>query len=174
MMGMVVGVGVGGGDGNDPGEDGNDENRFESIFRPTPDLRIINENLGDCSNQKIKICSSNHGCRVCPALNHSDEVSSTVTHRKYKIINHEAPTYVTCNSSNLIYLLTCDNFKMQYVGQTVQTIQDRMSKHRGDIRKGKGSCPFLIKHFNSGPCRVSIFSIQVVEKFVGNGRTARN
>ena len=93
--------------------------------------------------------------------------------KTYNVINSESPNYCPCSSSNVIYLLTCKKCGIQYVGETVQIVRARMSKHKQDIIKGFGSCPFVIKHFNSQSCKGADFSISILEKLKGNGRTPR-
>jgi hypothetical protein len=142
-------------------------------FRPTSDLSDINMNLGDGSGTNIRICKSTRNCKSCNNLIPTDLISSTVTHRTYNIKNNDPPNYCDCSSSNLIYLLTCNNCCLQYVGQTVQPLRKRMNKHRNDIARAHGSCPYLIKHFNEGPCKGATFLIQMLENLEGNGRTDR-
>ena len=48
----------------------------------------------------------------------TDTIVSSVTHRTYSCVDYEK-SYVTCNSSNIICLITCSNCFMQYVGETV-------------------------------------------------------
>lgn len=110
---------------------------------------------------------------TCPVLKPSDYVSSSVTHRLYEVTNNDV-LYCSCSSSNLIYLITCSRCSLQYVGETAQQLRKRMNKHRNDIAKGHGSCPHLIKHFNSGPCQGATYTLRVLEKRPGTGRTDRD
>ena len=64
----------------------------------------------------------------------TDHVVSTVTHRKYDVINHEN-NFVDCSSANLF---TCKKCGLQYVGQAVQQVRKRMNKHMADITKRFG------------------------------------
>ena len=99
----------------------------------------------------------------------------TNTNQKIKPINHDHQNFCDCNSSNLIYLLKCNKCSLQYVGQTGRKLKSRIAEHRNSIKKGKGSCPFLIKHFsNSGPCFQQGFTVNVLEKLEGSGLTDRN
>ena len=45
---------------------------------------------------------------------------SSRTNREYKITRH-----YTCESSHLVYLVKCDLCKMDYVGQTTQTMRSQ-------------------------------------------------
>ena len=53
-------------------------------------------------------------CKVCLNVNETSTFTGTVTGETY-IINHR----FDCNESCLVYLLTCNKCKMQYVGQTI-------------------------------------------------------
>ena len=74
---------------------------------------------------------------------------------------------ITCSSCNSIYLLTCKSCYLQYVGQTIKPISTRTSKHKSDFRKKN---TILAQHFRSGPCKDAGFSMQVIEKWDGDGR----
>ena len=165
----------GGGSGGWNGEDDDEDNGFDGNndgvrVRGISNINDIYMDLGDGSISRVRKCNSRHGCLTCPVLSPCDYIVSSVTHRKYKVINHDLD-FCDCSSSNLIYLIICDKCGVQYVGQTAQQLRKRISKHRNDIARGRGSCPFLIKHFNKGNCKGANFHVQVVEKFIGTGRT---
>ena len=56
----------------------------------------------------------------------TDEIVSSVTQRTYPCTNYER-SYVTCSSSNTIYLITCSNCFMQFVGETAQQLNIRFA-----------------------------------------------
>ena len=58
-------------------------------------------------------CNGKH-CQVCINLTESNTFSSSVDKKEY-VINHS----FNCNDKCIIYLLTCNKCKMQYVGKTV-------------------------------------------------------
>lgn len=53
---------------------------------------------------------------------------------------------IYCNSTNLIYLITCRKCKSQYVGETGRSLRDRLNDHRSAIRN-KIKTPISV-HFN--------------------------
>ena len=53
-------------------------------------------------------------CQVCINVTESNTFSSSVDKKEY-VINHS----FNCNDKCIIYLLTCNKCKMQYVGKTV-------------------------------------------------------
>ena len=101
-------------------------------------------------------------------------VSSPVTNRAHIFQNPEGGT-CDCNTTNVVYLLFCNKCSLQYVGQTGRKLKTRITQHINAIRNGKrGGCPFLVKHFNSGPCCDESFSVNILEKLPGHGLTPRN
>ena len=52
-------------------------------------------------------------CRYCPKINHSGEIISKTTGQKVITMKN-----TNCQSSNIIYLITCTTCGIQYVGQT--------------------------------------------------------
>jgi len=109
--------------------------------------------------------STVRNCRsdCCPAYIKEVSVTSYTTGRKYSVIDID-PTKVHCKLQNYIYLLTCLNYRVQYVRESVVPVNKRMNIHR----KGKSGCEVIIDHFNN-VCPESSFSIQILEKLPGNG-----
>ena len=64
---------------------------------------------------------------------------------------------------------------MQYVGETVQQLNIRFATHRAStMRKIKSNpCKWLTGHFSTGICKNAKYSVQIIEKWQGNGRTSR-
>jgi len=81
-------------------------------------------------------------CEYCPKLNKSGRIKSSHTGRSY-VSKHN----VTCNSSNIIYCITCKKCGKQYVGQTKRRLKDRCVQHFYHIKKRDKSFP-IGRHFN--------------------------
>ena len=64
-------------------------------------------------------------CQICAYVNETDSFTSTVTGETYKI-NHK----FDCMEKCLIYLLTCNKCRKQYVGQTVDTFRYRWNNYK--------------------------------------------
>ena len=60
---------------------------------------------------------------------HRGKITCTST-----LAQHETKTNITCNSSNLIYCITCKKCKKQYVGQTKRTLMQRFKEHFYNIK----------------------------------------
>ena len=104
-----------------------------------------------------------------------DKAISSCTKRTYDCITPPGTIYVDCHSANLIYLLTCMKCGLQYVGETVQQLNARFTMHRTGIKMPEkhGTCKILSNHFNVGLCKGSDYSVQILEKLEGTGRTER-
>ena len=79
-------------------------------------------------------------CVCCARMKEeSNTVKSSKTGREYPIKRH-----YNCQSSWLIYLVTCEDCQVQYIGQTIQTMVARHYGHRSEVRRGE---PGLGRHF---------------------------
>lgn len=72
--------------------------------------------------------------------------------------------------------MTCSSCGLQYVGETVQQLNQRFNGHRSGFNNPDkhGYCKILRNHFNKGICKDSKYVVQIVEKLEGSGRTERN
>ena len=129
---------------------------------------------GDGGSTKFKKCNSSKCILANSFFKPTDKIVSSVTHRTYSCTNYER-SYVTCNSSNIIYLITCSNCFMQYFGETAQQLNIRFATRRASM-SGKiksNSCKWLAEHFSTRISKNAKYSVQIIEKWQGNGRTSR-
>jgi hypothetical protein len=71
-------------------------------------------------------------CKYCPYIDRSEKISSNVTGESFP-----AKCNITCNSSNLIYCIYCNQCGMQYVGETLRNISERLREHLLNIKHCK-------------------------------------
>ena len=116
---------------------------------------------GNETPSAVRNCRSD--CLSCPSFVREHIVTSYSTGRKYTVVDID-PKMVHCKLQNYIYLLTCTKCFIQYVGESVITVNRRMNIHR----RGKTGCEILIDHFTN-VCSGSSFTIQILEKLPGNG-----
>ena len=106
------------------------------------------------SNSKLLVFSTNSKslqiewrsslCRYCPKINHSGQTTSKTTGQKtVTMIN------TNCQSSNIIYLITCSSCGIQYVGQTKNRLLTRFQGHHYDIKNHNDTT--VSRHFNKCP-----------------------
>ena len=79
---------------------------------------------------------------------------------------------LNCSTSNCIYLITCCRYRLQYVGETVQSLRDGFSGHRAGMKNpfADNKCKILSKHFSVGICRNANYIVNINEKLSGSGR----
>ena len=63
-------------------------------------------------------------CRYCPLIDKSGKIESCYSNRTYN-----SKIRVDCKSNNIIYCITCNLCKIQYVGQTKRRLMDRFQGH---------------------------------------------
>ena len=92
------------------------------------DLKEINWLAFKKKKTSIPKCNQS-ACRHCPIMDRSGKIRSNSTGRKYR-----TQTRISCNSSNVIYLIQCNICKKQCVGQTKNKILVRINQHHSTIR----------------------------------------
>lgn len=134
----------------------------------------INNNI---NNNFIDKCYG-PGCHTCPIFRRAAKFVSTINLRQYFTLNLDNDCDIlTCKSTNVIYLLTCETCHIQYVGETAQPhMSTRMSAHIRSIsvNSTEPGMRYVKAHFTSGTCAGSKFSVNIIEKLVGNGRDNTN
>ena len=85
-------------------------------------------------------CHKNN-CPLCQHVVETNIVTSKTSGRTYAI-----PDYITCDSSNVNYVVECLKCGMQYVGTTGRKIRTRGTEHIYDVHSGQYSA--VSEHFN--------------------------
>ena len=80
-------------------------------------------------------------CSTCKSISISNTFLSSTYNKMYPILKN-----CNCSSSNLIYLITCNICSKQYVGETGNTLRNRLNNHRSDINSKKPTT--IAIHFN--------------------------
>ena len=70
---------------------------------------------------------------------------------------------VNCKLRNYIYLLTCNDGRVQYVGESLAPLNKTMNIYR----KEKPGCEILVNHCKN-VCENASFTIQNVQKLTAN------
>ena len=94
------------------------------------------------TNRIPPICNRTKSCRYCPKLHTTGVLISTTNGRKFQSMKK-----ITCQSSNLIYVITCNICGIQYVGQTKNRILTRFQGHIHDIIHNNDTT--VARHFNN-------------------------
>lgn len=91
-------------------------------------------------------------------------VRSTVDDKVYNI-----DKFYNCNTSNVLYVITCGACSIQYVGRTTRRLRDRFREHLVDKRGLKSTN--VAHHFNSmHGGDVSLVHMQMVERVKASSR----
>ena len=119
------------------------------------------------------------GLRRCQFQNKFIPVNNvlcTTTNRLYKCIVPAGSTYVNDHSSNVVYLITCNKWILQYVREASQNLNKIFNWHNSCFRNptAYSFCKILNTHFSKGYCKGSLYTVNIIEKLEGTGRTDRN
>ena len=155
-----------------PGDGNSDPRRHHVPQQANAEVEGTNKDVGgslgpfagDHGVEDIKACMKPN-CKLCPNFSAVDSFTSYATHRKYKVKNYDKEKKLSCNTDNLVYLITCDHCSCQYVGETSQQLNGRFNDHRytfTHLNKGSNST-VLRDHFTTGLCNKKSFKVQIIE-----------
>ena len=144
----------------------------KAVKSPSTTVEDLETKCGDGNHTKIKNHQSKHGCKMCLVLSTKDHFVSSSTHRVYKSEIPSSIEAVNCNTSNIIYLITCKKCYLQYVGETCLKLRERFCLHRSCIAHPENdhNCRILSEHFSKGSCKGASYFVRIVEKLEGSGR----
>lgn len=75
-------------------------------------------------------------CKNCPLLSKNKHFISSHTHQKFR----KSFTQIDCETTNVVYLITCKQCKSQYVGETKRRAIIRWKEHQCKKQEGHASC----------------------------------
>ena len=121
------------------------------------------------NEKSANVCN---GCKLCHQLSTKDHFVSSSTHRVYEAAIPDDITSLNCNSTNVIYLITCRKCRLQYVGETAQILRKRIRHHNSCINHPEKdhTCRILSEYFSKGLCKNATFTVNIIEKLHGTGR----
>ena len=97
-------------------------------------------------------------CVNCPYVKECKTVKAFAT-KTAVTINAVA----TCETSNVVYCISCKKCNIQYIGKTERELKERIGEHRGSINNDHID-KSVSNHFNSAGHRIADFSFTVLEK----------
>ncbi|KAK6172572.1 hypothetical protein SNE40_016201 [Patella caerulea] len=116
---------------------------------------LVKSDIPNKDNTKPHGCyRCKRNCICCNFFLESTEVISRYNGKIYRINNH-----LDCNTKFIIYLITCKNCRIQYVGQSGNSLRVRLYGHNNDIKKFNDTP--VAKHFNTTGHQ---FQVQIVTK----------
>ncbi|KAI8516763.1 corticospinal neuron axon guidance through spinal cord [Branchiostoma belcheri] len=107
-------------------------------------------------------CGKNR-CTNCAYVKKANNFKSHRTGKCYAIRTH-----INCQSKNIVYLIQCKKCGVQYVGETKQTLANRLNGHRSAINTKKDTP--VSAHFNQTHHSVGDLEILGIERlrYTGN------
>ena len=143
---------------------------LKEILAPSKLRETIAINTNNSSNDRVGCFKCNSGrCDLCKNyLQGSVKFTSFATKRFYHIKQE-----LSCKSKNVIYLVSCNKCKLQYVGSTRNEFKVRFRNHKSSMLTKKKTCEVAI-HFNSKPHKLSDFSFLVIESLYKLDNIERN
>ena len=101
-------------------------------------------------------------CDVCSYASVTKVIVNSFNFDSFLILH-----YLTCLSSDVIYLITCKACSARYVGQTSRPVHLRIKEHLRNISAGRQTP--VASHFNSS-CSLSDFSFSAIEHVPNVGK----
>ena len=103
----------------------------------------------------MKKCNS---CPICPFVQLGKSSKSTSNNTTTEI-----NTAVNCKTTNIIYCISCQRCRIQYIGESERSLQERFSEHRAyvvnkHLTKATGA------HYNTPGHSVSDMRVTILEK----------
>ena len=103
----------------------------------------------------------NTKCGTCKYLKPTNSFSNKHNHKTFPITS-----LLTCESKNIIYLISCQKCHLQYIGETNNTVRDRLNGHLSDIRRNTDKP--VARHFNTNDHNIKDLIISPIEKITEN------
>ena len=98
-----------------------------------------------------------HNCSTCKHSSKNSRLHSNRINKTFNIHGH-----ITCNSTNLIYIITYSKCQKQYVGETGRKIKTRITEHLRNIRQHTNTIIGL--HFNTTGHTIKHMPVNTIEK----------
>ena len=81
---------------------------------------------------KPPICTRLGKCTYCPLIKKINTIKCNFTKKSYQLT--DLPKHITCELSNVIYLISCKKCHKHYVGETSRAFGKRMYEHKFSVQ----------------------------------------
>ena len=108
---------------------------IQEIIENEPKTRASDAGIGPCGGMR---------CKTCRFIPQSESIDKDGVKIPVK-------SKLNCNSSNVIYVIHCQNCQKRYVGETGQTVRDRFNAHKADVKHGITTN--VSRHFDGVFCK---------------------
>ena len=117
--------------------------------------------IAPSKNLYVRKCNSRN-CLCCRSLNTDNIFRSFSTGCRFTVDKPVVDGFFSCKSKYVIYLITCNDCGIQYVGQTRQSLHCRLNGHRSSMNNNNKST-FLYEHFRNEGHSFHNISIQIID-----------
>jgi len=120
-----------------------DNHKIVLAFKNSLNLRqlLVRSKLSTKTEGSFRTCGEPR-CKACKThCFDAHKFSSTSLHKEFKMYDA-----MSCRSTNMVYLITCNQCQIQYVGETGRSLRERLADHRSAIKLKKNTPIGL--HFN--------------------------
>ena len=114
------------------------------------------------ANNSCVVRYGGNRCKTCKHLVVGNSFASNVTGKSYNISCPRGS--ISCGTKNVIYVISCKKFGVQYVVETSQTLRGRFNNHRHRLKQLCGL--YLYHHFNSDGHSLDDINIMPFEEVV--------
>ncbi|MCP3682639.1 MAG: GIY-YIG nuclease family protein, partial [bacterium] len=130
------------------------------VYNPSPSSPFAHFTLGQPSAHPTLPCNKPR-CAICPKILPNNTIQSYAMSKFFATVDNNET--LTCDSTNVIYLIHCTKCGMGYVGETKRAVKKRFSEHLYNIKMQKYHS-FLVLHFNSDGHMHNDAKILIIEK----------
>ena len=85
----------------------------------------------------VPVCTRLGRCTYCPKLKKVEQITSFHSKKVFKYKSLPPKHKVTCELSNVIYIINCNKCGLQYIGETKRPIRNRMYEHYNSVQKSQ-------------------------------------
>lgn len=104
-----------------------------------------------------KCMNKNKLCGIHDAMINTKTITSTANKSTFKISKQ-----MDCSTSNLVYVIQCSKCKIQYVGETGQTLRQRASNHKYST-KTKNDKHILYNHYRQKGHNMTFIAVEKLD-----------
>ena len=114
-------------------------------FRRLPNLRDIltsstisyppNHITDTKPSVHIPVCTRLGRCTYCPKIKKVEQITSFHSKQVFKCKSLPPKHKVTCELSNVIYIINCNKCGLQHIGETKRPFRNRMYEHQTSVQK---------------------------------------
>jgi hypothetical protein len=128
-------------------------------------------NNNSCLRRITTKCTRN--CITCAAYkeNPHGRVTNTMTGARF-LAGHDTTTPI-CNTTNVVYCISCTKCNISYVGETCRSLKTRFLEHRRNIIN-KSHKSHLVDHFNQDGHDTTHLKLQILTNIVHSGSENKN